>query len=141
MLKFFQRKSRQKPATPPREVTGEALRAVPRRSPVAEKKIDTDTGKVYLRLPIKARNPLTRAINQKTGWKRYRQFDLDPVGSEFWELCNGTRSLAQIETALRRKHGWQPQECREAVVQYTMTLTTRELLFLDLSHRKSPAAS
>ncbi len=137
MFNFFRRR-KNRPVPHPREVTGEALRAVPRKSPVVEEKVDPETEKLYLRIEVAPRNPLSRAIQRKTAWKRYRQFDLDPVGREFWELCNGCRTLATIEKALRRNHGWTPQDCRQAVVQYTMALTQRNLLLLDLSHRLQP---
>ncbi len=134
MFRFL--KKRSKTPQVPREVTGEALRAVPRHSPGAEAKEDPETGKLYLRLKLAARNPLAKVIERGTGWKRFRQFDLDPVGREFWELCDGRRDLGRIEKLLRDRHGWDKDECRHAVVTYTMTLTRRQLLYLDLSHRR-----
>ncbi len=133
MINLFQRKRKTQP--PKRKATGEALRAVPRHSPAVEEKIDPETDKLYLRLPVAPRNPVSRALDRKGGLKRHRQFDLDPVGRAYWELCDGKRTLAQIADGLRRRYGWKTQQSRDATLQYTITLTQRELIFLDLSHR------
>ena len=135
MINLFQRRKKPQSVPPKRKATGEALRAVPRHSPTAEEKIDPETDKLYLRLPVAPRNPVSRALDRKGGLKRHRQFDLDPVGRAYWELCDGKRTLAQIADGLRRRYGWKTRESRDATLQYTITLTQRELIFLDLSHR------
>jgi len=135
MINLFQRRKKSQSVPPKRKATGEALRAVPRHSPAAEEKIDPETDKLYLRLPVAPRNPVSRALDRKGGLKRHRQFDLDPVGRAYWELCDGKRTLAQIADGLRRRYGWKTQQSRDATLQYTITLTQRELIFLDLSHR------
>jgi len=120
----------------PKEAPPDAFNAIPHPNPEVEAKEDKESGKVYLRYPVKPANKPEEWISKKMGWIRYRQFDLDPVGHHFWSLIDGRRRLAEVERAMRDEFGWDAKTCREGVLQYTMTLMQKQLIFIDLSHRK-----
>ena len=105
---------------------------VPERAPHAEWKAQGDEMRVTFRRSSSRTAslfssfftvPLTRTIV------------LDNVGARVWELCNGTNPVHVIASELVRLNGWPPDKTEEAVLQFLLTLSSRQIVGF-----KAPAA-
>jgi hypothetical protein len=135
-LPLFQPKTKKRKL--PKHAPEDAFKAIPHRAPQVEEKLDEDTGRAFLRYQVAAKGKVEDFFNRKFKLKRHRKFDLDEVGSYYWNLINGKRRLEEIESLMREEFGWDRETCRQGVLQYTMTLMEKQLIYLDLSHRAQP---
>ena len=59
-----------------------------------------------------------------------REARLDALGSEFWRLCDGTRTVEEVIDAFAESHGLTFHEARVSVTGYIKSLTERGVMVL-----------
>ena len=64
------------------------------------------------------------------------RLDLDALGSAYWRLVDGRRTLRQVASALARELSREEEACRKATLQFTRSLVVRH--FVDLQLHNSP---
>jgi len=65
------------------------------------------------------------------------RLDLDALGSAYWRLVDGRRTLRQVAAALARESSRTEAECRKATIQFTRSLVLRHFANLQL-HNSPP---
>lgn len=120
-----------KKSTYPKE---DVLRSRPVRNPLLEWYRDDDG---YVRLRIPQRNDFVGKILCKVFHApAYREIQLDEVGSDVWELCDGDNSVDKIVKAICSKHKISRRECEVSIGTYFKTLGDKRLLGFQLGGRK-----
>jgi len=76
--------------------------------------------------------PVRTFVERTFGLRRHRRFELDRVGADFYAAIDGTRTLGDIEAALRARHALSIEDGRKAVTAFTKALLERELVLLRL---------
>jgi hypothetical protein len=122
--KIFRRKEK------PTVTREEAMRAVPLRNPAVTWTVNEE-GEVQLTVPLR-----------KDGWMRVakfvfkipdtREIQLDEVGSEVWQWCDGENSVARIIERLQKQHKLNRKEAEVSLTAYLKTLAQRGLIGLKL---------
>jgi hypothetical protein len=69
---------------------------------------------------------MTRRIDLPTE----RQFELDEVGAEVWNLCDGKTTVASITKRLQDRYKMNRFEAEAALTAYLQTLQRRKLIQL-----------
>lgn len=83
-------------------------------------------------------------LERHFGLGRMQSYELDVVGTGFFQAIDGRRTLAQIEALLRKENRFSESESRTAVIEFTKTLMLRGLVALRVpgtptkSRRKGP---
>jgi hypothetical protein len=67
---------------------------------------------------------------ERLGLTREHGFELDAVGTDFFDAIDGTRDLFSIEALLRARHGFSEPDSRRAVITFTEALVARGLIAL-----------
>jgi hypothetical protein len=83
-----------------------------------------------LRRRIPAPGRITRFL-ERFGLTKEHAFELDAVGTDFFDAIDGTRDLCAIEAILRSRHGFNQQDSRRAVITFTEALMARGLIALN----------
>ena len=60
------------------------------------------------------------------------RLDLDALGSAYWRLVDGRRTLREIAAGLARESLQSERECRKATLQFTRSLVVRHFVDLKL---------
>lgn len=111
--------------------------AIPHAAPGVETRRE-DRGGVQLRQAMPEARGLKGWMARTLGMARFRRLDLDERGAVFWELIDGSRDLAEIENALRKRFGFDEAESRDAVILFTKMLMRRGWIALDLQAGRPP---
>jgi hypothetical protein len=77
------------------------------------------------RLPARGR---FAALLARLGLVNEHTFELDGVGTDFFQAIDGARDLAAIERLLRERHGFSQVESQRAVIAFTEQLMARGLV-------------
>ena len=105
----------------------EMLAAAPVRNPEARVE-ELDDGRVIVRIPVRPRRVVRWLVRQDPKRPMLRSFELDPLGSEVWTLCDGRRNVRRLIEQFARKHRLNLREAEVSMVTYLKTLTSRGLL-------------
>ena len=128
-------KLRRKKPKAPRLARSDFLRLKPVRNPMVEWKRDEE-GKVRITIPLK------KLSSQDEGRKRRRiglllrffpepkekRIQLDEIGSDVWELCDGERTVKDIVDHLCEKYKLLPMEVEVPLNRYLDSLVKRGLI-------------
>lgn len=120
-----------KPSSHSRE---DVLRSKPIRNPALEwERISEDE----VRLKIPQRNDfMGKMLCKVFHAPSYREIQLDEIGSEVWELCDGINSFEAIVSAICKKHKITRRECEVSIGTYLKTLGDKRLVGFQLGGRK-----
>lgn len=89
-------------------------------------------GCIQLRLAAREGASLASRLAVRLGFRRALRVNLDHFGTRYWNLVDGSRSLADIERALRADEPQAGTDARRAVVEFTRMLMQRHLIGLKL---------
>lgn len=118
----FRRRARDVPA--PRDVV---QRARPLRNPaVAWERLES--GGAVLTIPLVQRNQRNRLLARIIPAPDQRQLQLDEVGADVWELCDGETPIAAIQRSIGHKYGLNAMEAEKSLQVYLQQLAKRRLL-------------
>lgn len=101
--------------------------ARPARSPNVTESPQSD-GSLILSAPVEPPRGLLGLLASRMNLPATRQFELDPVGSEVWRLCDGKRSFAAIAKSLQTRYKMNRLEAEAALSAYLQTLHRRNLI-------------
>jgi len=85
---------------------------------------------LQLRRRFATRGGLYGWLSRKLGYRHEVRVNLDEVGTRFWQLVDGRRSLDQIAATLGGEFDLERSKAREAVILFTKMLMTRRLVYL-----------
>lgn len=108
----------------------EALGAQPLRNPAITWEV-LDSGRVLLSIPLAAR-PWVRLVNWLVPVPTDRKVELDEVGSDVWQWCDGERTVAELVRELARAHKLNQREAEVSLTQFLQLLAKRRFLGLKL---------
>ncbi|MHB1001835.1 MAG: PqqD family protein [Armatimonadota bacterium] len=112
----------------------DVLRSKPTRNPVLEWERTSD---VEIKLRIPQRNDyIGRMLCKVFHAPSHKEILLDEVGSDVWEICDGTNNFEAIVNAMCKKHKITRRECEVSVGMYLKMLGERKLLGFQLGGRK-----
>ena len=111
-----------KPAPPQRD---SILAAIPVRNPVV-RQTTSAPGKTMLTAPIEATR-IKRIFGTRA---QQKSFELDALGLDVWNACDGQRTVEQIITRFAREHRINLREAEVSVSTFLRTLIARNLLAL-----------
>jgi hypothetical protein len=106
----------------------EALELVAFRNPDLHWE-STEAGLCVLEVPLR-RDGLARFLLRYTRAPDVKRVELDELGSDVWELCDGERTLEQIVRELMRKHRLGRLEAEMPLRQFVVTLHKRRFIGL-----------
>lgn len=120
-----------KPSSHSRE---DVLRSKPVRNPALEwERVSEDE----VRLKIPQRNDfMGRMLCKVFHAPSYREIQLDELGSEVWELCDGNNNFEAIVTAICKRHKITRRECEVSIGTYLKMLGEKRLLGFQLGGTK-----
>lgn len=120
-----------KPKPPPRDTV---LAMIPLRNPSVHR-VEMASGKQALSAPLR-----------KTIWHRVfgarrkeKIFELDDLGLQVWDLCDGKRNVEAIITAFASHHRINLREAEISVTTFLRMLITRNLMVLATTEDTKPA--
>jgi len=111
------------------------LRLKPVRNPMVEWKRDEE-GKVRITIPLKKPSSQDEGRRPRRGgfFSRFfpepkeRRIQLDEIGSDVWELCDGERTVKDIVDHLCEKYKLLPREVEVPLNSYLNSLVKRGLI-------------
>ena len=111
---------------------GDPLAAVPRVAPEVEVRV-ADDGTYHVRKAVPS--PGNGGFLEKLtrSWKRESYVNLDKNGTDFWKKIDGETTLGAIADTLSSEWDLDRTQCRRAVIQFTRSLMTRNLIVLEVS--------
>ena len=86
--------------------------------------------RVTLSMPLQQRWYMKPPFNWVLPFRGRRRIELDILGNEIWEACDGDRSCEQIIDGFAEAHHLTFQEARAAVVRFIQSLVQRRLIVL-----------
>ena len=128
MMRWFDKKQ---PVNFGNSRSSNPLDAIPVIAHGVETRTDSN-GCLQLRKPAPEGSGLVSRLAVRMGFRRALRANLDTQGTLYWTLVDGTRTLAEIEQAIRSQTGQDEKETRRAVVMFTKTLMMRHLICLKL---------
>lgn len=118
----------------PQHSREDVLRSKPVRNPILEWERESEAD---VRLRIPQRNDfIGKLLCKFFHAPGFREIQLDAVGSDVWELCDGANSFEAIVTAICKKHKITRRECEVSVGMYLKTLGEKRLLGFQLGGQK-----
>ncbi|MBI5834539.1 MAG: PqqD family protein [Armatimonadetes bacterium] len=109
----------------------EALGAQPVRNPAITWEVQ-DNGRVLLQVPM-AVKPWMRLFRLLVTTPDHRMVELDEVGSDVWQWCDGEATVRDLVKRLAREHQLNPREAEVSLTQFLQTLAKRRFLGLRLT--------
>lgn len=125
------KKRKQEQVNPRRTHIDDPLAVIPMVPENVEQKRDS-RGLLHLRLHV----PLKGIQKCAADWLGYdftRKVELDELGSLYYALADGRRTLRDIAGGLAGKGGRSRQELEEHVVRFTRTLMVKNLILLKVT--------
>jgi len=133
---------------------GEVLGAVPFRNPLvewdvvqppesqegesAERKKSKAIRLVSLRVP-RRRDWLGKIMTRVVAGPAYKRVELDEIGSQVWELCDGERNVDGLTQEMVRRHKLSRLEAETSLTAFLRTLTRRGFIGLKQGEPVQPA--
>jgi hypothetical protein len=108
----------------------EALNALPVRNPAITWEVG-DNGRVTLTVPL-ALKPWMRLIRPLIAVPAERQVELDEVGSDVWQWCDGEHTVRELMKTLAAEHQLNAREAEVSLTEFLKTLARRRFLGLRL---------
>jgi hypothetical protein len=108
----------------------EALSAQPVRHPAITWEVQ-DSGLVLLTVPL-AVKPWVRLIKFLVSVPDTRPVELDEVGSDVWQWCDGQRTVRELIAQLAAAHRLDAREAEVSLTQFLQTLARRRFVGLKL---------
>jgi hypothetical protein len=133
LLRWLPRRRSGRPSLTARE----ALQLVPVRNAQIEWKVVD--GLCVLSIPLR-RDRLARLLLRWTKAPPERMVELDALGSDVWQLCDGASTLEQIVRALMKKHKLGRLEAEMPLRKFMVTLHKRRFVSLTLKANGAAAA-
>jgi hypothetical protein len=87
---------------------------------------------IQLERRVPAEGLIGSFVERTLGVRRTRRFELDAVGTAYFQAIDGSRTLAEIARELGTRRGLDADEGRRAVRAFTETLVARGLVALRL---------
>jgi hypothetical protein len=112
----------------PKVTRQEMLDAVPIRNPEARIEL-LDDGRRIVRIPVRPRRIVRWLVRDDPKRPTLRSFELDELGGEVWELCDGRRNVRRLIERFAKSHKLNLREAEVSMLAYLKTLTSRALLF------------
>ena len=106
------------------------MRSVPVKNQLVEWK-KNDNGEVCLTIPRREALWL-RPVFLVFSVPKKRRLQLDEIGSEVWEMCDGRRTVGEIIQEFARAHKLNRKETEVAMLTYLRELVKRRLLGLQV---------
>lgn len=106
----------------------EMLEAVPIRNPEARVEA-LDDGHTIVRIPVRPRRIVRWLVRDDPRRPALRSYELDPLGSRVWELCDGRRDVRRLIEEFARQNKLNLREAEVSMLAYLKTLTSRGMLF------------
>jgi len=107
----------------------ELLDVVPLRNPEARIE-DLDDGRIILRIPVRPRRIVRWLVRDDPDRPTLRSFELDSLGRQVWELCDGKRSVRRLIQRFAKANKLNLREAEVSVLAFLKTLTSRALVLL-----------
>ena len=128
---FNRRKTREAGARLP---AGDPLAAVPRVAEGVEARPDA-RDRVQLRKRWRPATGVRGFLARVLKYEHTSRLDLDEMGSDYWRLVDGRRTLAAIAARLAERRGLGEDECRKAALRFTRSLMLRHFVDLEVRGR------
>ncbi len=112
----------------------EVLKSKPIRNPMLEWSRDPD-GDVRLKIPQR-NDRIGKFLCRIFHAPSYREIQLDEVGSDVWELCDGVNNVDKIVNAICDKHKISRRECEVSIGMYLKTLGEKRLMGFQVGGKK-----
>jgi hypothetical protein len=112
----------------PKVTRQDMLDVIPVRNPRARVE-ELDDGGMILRIPVRAQRIVRWLVREDPRRPRLRSFELDPLGAQVWELCDGRRSVRRLIRDFATRNKLNLREADVSILAYLKTLTSRGLLF------------
>lgn len=106
----------------------EALAVIPMRHPLVE--WERKGEEVFLMVPTRDDRIARLAKKLIRNVPDKRQVALDAVGSDVWELCDGTRNIGSIVVTVAKNHKLTRREAEVSVTMFLQTLAKKSLIGL-----------
>jgi len=71
----------------------------------------------------------------------FRKLELDEIGSDVWEMCDGTNSVESLTKAICTKYGLNRRQAETSVTAYLRMLAERRLIALKANRSGKAAAA
>jgi hypothetical protein len=71
----------------------------------------------------------------------FRKLELDEIGSDVWEMCDGTHSVESLTKAVCTKYRLNRRQAETSVTAYLRMLAERRLIALKADRAKAPKAA
>lgn len=117
----------------PKVSRGEVLGARPVRNPVVEwertARRDDDTPVALLRIPRRG-DRFGNAVAALFRLPSHRKLELDEIGSDVWEMCDGATSVEALTRAICAKWRLNRRQGEASVTAYLRMLAERRLVAL-----------
>jgi len=107
------------------------LGAQPVRNPAITWAVQ-DSGRVLLMVPM-AVKPWMRIVKLLMTTPDHRMVELDEVGSDVWQWCDGEATVRDLVKRLAREHQLNAREAEVSLTQFLQTLAKRRFLGLRLT--------
>lgn len=101
----------------------EALRWKPIR--VESLEWTEDEGRVLLRVPVELSAVWRRLLARVVKAPEHREVQLDELGAFVWRLCDGTRTVKSIASALKAKFRLTQPEAEASLLSFLASLSQR----------------
>ncbi len=117
----------------------EALAACPvRNQAIAWER--QENGRVLLSIPLQF-SPWMKVLKALSQLPEQRQIELDELGSDVWEWCDGATPVSELAGRLSARHKLNAREAELSLTQYLQTLARRRLLGFALALDDERAAA
>jgi hypothetical protein len=87
-------------------------------------------GLVQLKRTWHSAHGMRRLLARALKYEHSARLDLDALGSAYWRLVDGRRTVREVAAELARELSREEVECRKATIQFTRSLVIRH--FVDL---------
>jgi len=115
--------------TKPKVSRQELLDVVPLRNPEARVE-ELDDGRIILRIPVRPRRIVRWLVRDDPDSPTLRSFELDPLGKQVWELCDGKLSVRRLIQRFAKANKLNLREAEVSMLAFLKTLTSRALVLL-----------
>jgi hypothetical protein len=112
----------------PRVSRQDLLNVAPVRNPEARAE-ELDDGSLIVRIPVRPRRIVRWLIREDPARPMLRSFEMDTLGRQTWDLCDGKRSVRRVIEQFAEKNKLNLREAEVSILAYLETLTSRGLVF------------
>lgn len=127
----------------PRVTRAQMLAAVPVRNGAVQWARETRDEErpdvALLRIPRRA-DRFGNAVAKVFKLPDFRKLELDEIGSDVWELCDGTQTVDQVTRAICAKYRLNRRQAEASVTAYLKQLAERRLVALHVRKENAAAA-